>query len=192
MQGVIFSHPRDFTPVCTTELSEVQKFAPEFAKRNVKVLAVSCDNVASHNAWIPDIIAYSGCGSIDYPIIGDEKREFASLFGMLDPEFKDDLGMPLTVRSVFIINPDFKVALTITYPPPVGRNFVEVIRVIDGLQLVSKHSVATPVNWKAGEPTVILPNISSEDAVAKFPKGFKALELPSGKQYLRMTPDPRA
>jgi len=190
--GVLFSHPRDFTPVCTTELSEVQKFLPEFSKRNVKCLAVSCDDVASHNSWIPDICAYSGVTGIDYPIIGDEKRTFASLFGMLDPEFKDDLGMPLTVRSVFVINPQKKVALTITYPPPCGRNFHEIIRVIDALQLTATQSVATPVNWKAGDPTVILPNITSEEAKTKFPLGFKKLDLPSGKEYLRLTPDPRS
>jgi len=189
--GILFSHPRDFTPVCTTELSEVQKFLPEFTKRGAKVLAVSCDDVPSHNKWIPDICAYSGATSIDYPIIGDEKREFATLFGMLDPEFKDDLGMPLTVRSVFIINPANKVALTITYPPPIGRNFVEIIRVLDALQLSATASIATPVNWKAGEPTVILPSVSSEDAVTKFPLGFTKIDLPSGKEYLRLTPDPR-
>ena len=187
--GILFSHPRDFTPVCTTELSEVEKLLPEFTKRGVKALAVSCDDVASHNAWIPDICAYSGVTGISYPIIGDEKREVATLFGMLDKDFKDDLGMPLTVRSVFVINPKGEIALVITYPPPVGRNFLEILRVIDALQLVVTKSVATPVNWTSGKEVVILPSVNKADADTKF-SGYKTLELPSGKAYLRMTADP--
>ena len=138
-----------------------------------------------------DVEAYSGCGTVDYPIIGDSEREVAGAFYMLDPDEKDLVGMPVTCRSVFVIGPDLKVKLSITYPPATGRNFHEILRVIDSLQLSAYQKVATPVNWVAGEDTVILPGISDEEAKTKFPKGFKTVELPSGKGYLRMTPDPR-
>ena len=178
---IFFSHPKDFTPVCTTELGEVAKKAPEWAKRNTKVLALSVDSVEQHQKWIPDINETQGC-QVNYPILGGASvKEVAQLYGMIHPNASDTF----TVRSVFFIDPNKKVRAMITYPAPTGRSFDEILRVLDALQLTDKASVATPVNWQKGGDCIILPSISDEDAKKKFPKGFKTL-----KPYLRITPQP--
>jgi len=178
--GILFSHPKDFTPVCTTELGEVAKLKGEFDKRNVKVVGVSVDSVAEHNRWASDIEETQGA-ALNFPLLGDPDRKIASLYDMIHPNASDTL----TVRSVFVIGPDKKVKLTITYPASTGRNFDEILRVIDSLQLTSNHSVATPVNWKDGDDCIIVPSLSDEDAKKKFPKGFTTI-----KPYLRVTPQP--
>ncbi len=180
---VFFSHPKDFTPVCTTELGQVAKMKPEWAKRNAKVLAVSVDSVADHKKWTLDINETQGV-KVDYPILGGESaKEVAQTYGMIHPNASDTF----TVRTVFFIDPKKKVRAMITYPAPTGRNFEEVLRVLDALQLTDRASVATPVNWKKGGDCIILPSISDEDAKKKFPKGFKTL-----RPYLRITPQPEA
>jgi alkyl hydroperoxide reductase subunit AhpC len=178
--GILFSHPKDFTPVCTTELGEVARLKDEFAKRGTKVLGVSVDPVDSHHNWSQDIEDVTG-HKLNYPLIGDEKRTVADLYGMIHPNASDTL----TVRSVFVIGPDKKVKLTITYPASTGRNFEEILRVLDSLQLTANYSVATPVNWHEGEDVIIVPAVSDETAKEKFPKGFTAV-----KPYLRFTPQP--
>jgi len=178
--GILFSHPADFTPVCTTELGTVAALKNEFDKRNVKTIAVSVDGIASHNKWIPDINEVNGV-SMTYPIIADENRKVATLYDMIHPEASDKA----TVRSVFIIGPDKKVKLTLTYPASTGRNFDEILRVIDSLQLTANHSVATPANWKNGEDCIIVPSVKDEEIPEKFPKGHKVV-----KPYLRTTPQP--
>jgi len=178
--GILFSHPKDFTPVCTTELGEVARLKDEFAKRGAKVIGVSVDNVESHNNWSQDIEDVTG-NKLNYPLIGDENRKVADLYGMVHPNASDTL----TVRSVFVIGPDKKVKLMITYPASTGRNFEEILRVLDSLQLTANYSVATPVNWHEGEDVIIVPAVSDEDAKEKFPKGFRAV-----KPYLRYTPQP--
>jgi thioredoxin-dependent peroxiredoxin len=178
--GVLFSHPADFTPVCTTELGAVAKLRSEFDKRNVKVLALSVDPLESHAKWIGDINETQNT-VVNFPIIADPNYEVANLYDMVHPNASDKF----TVRSVFVIGPDKKVKLTITYPASTGRNFDEILRVIDSLQLTAKYSVATPANWKNGEDVVISTTIKDEDIAAKFPKGHKRI-----KPYLRMTPQP--
>ncbi len=178
--GVLFSHPKDFTPVCTTELGAVAKLKPEFDKRNTKVLAVSVDPVESHERWLGDIEDVTGA-RVNYPVIGDPDRTVSDLYGMIHPSASDTL----TVRSVFVIGPDKKVKLTITYPASTGRNFDEILRVIDSLQLTADYSVATPADWQEGEDVIIVPAVSDEDAKEKFPKGFE-----TKKPYLRVTPQP--
>jgi len=178
--GVLFSHPKDFTPVCTTELGRVAALKPEFDKRNVKVIGLSVDPLDSHKSWAGDIAETQG-EELNFPLIADPDRKVADLYDMIHPNANDTL----TVRSVFIIGPDKKVKLIITYPASTGRNFDEVLRVIDSLQLTAKHSVATPVDWKQGDDVIIVPAVSDEDAKQKFPKGWKAL-----KPYLRVTPQP--
>ncbi|MFC5271271.1 peroxiredoxin [Adhaeribacter terreus] len=178
--GVLFSHPADFTPVCTTELGAVAKLKSEFDKRNTKVIAVSVDNVESHKSWISDINETQNT-SMNFPIIGDEDKKVANLYGMIHPKANDTL----TVRSVFIIGPDKKIKLMLTYPASTGRNFQEILRVLDSLQLSAKYSVATPADWKDGEDVVISNAIKNEDIPAKFPKGHREI-----KPYLRMTPQP--
>ncbi len=178
--GVLFSHPKDFTPVCTTELGAVAKLADEFARRNTKVIAVSVDAVDSHNEWVPDINDTQGT-SVNFPIIADPDRKVAGLYGMIHPNASDTV----TVRSVFVIGPDKKVKLTITYPQSTGRNFQEILRVIDSLQLTSKYSVSTPADWQEGQDVIISPAIDNEAAKEKFPKGFREL-----RPYLRLTPQP--
>ena len=178
--GVLFSHPKDFTPVCTTELGAVAKLKPEFEKRNTKVLAVSVDPVDSHKEWVNDINDTQNT-TVNYPIIGDPDRKVADLYGMIHPNANDTL----TVRSVFVIGPDKKVKLTITYPASTGRNFQEILRTIDSLQLTANHSVATPADWKDGEDVIIAPAIDNATAKEKFPKGFKEI-----RPYLRLTPQP--
>ena len=177
--GILFSHPKDFTPVCTTELGAFAKAKGEFDKRNTKLIGVSVDSVESHHAWKADIAETQGA-ELNYPLIGDEDRKVASLYDMIHPNANDTL----TVRSVFIIGPDKKVKLQITYPASTGRNIDEVIRVLDSLQLTADFSVATPVNWKDGEDVIIAGTVSDEDAKVKFP-GYKTL-----KPYLRVTPQP--
>ncbi len=178
--GVLFSHPKDFTPVCTTELGMVSKLKPEFDKRNVKVLGLSVDPIDSHRNWAGDIEETQGT-ALNFPLIADSDRKVSDLYDMIHPNANDTL----TVRSVFVIGADKKVKLIITYPASTGRNFDEILRVIDSLQLTANYSVATPVNWKDGEDVIIAPAVSDEDAKAKFPKGWKAL-----KPYLRVTPQP--
>ena len=178
--GVLFSHPRDFTPVCTTELGAVAKLKGEFDKRNTKVIAVSVDPVESHHEWIKDIEETQGT-TINYPIIGDPDQTVADLYGMIHPNASDTQ----TVRSVFIVGPDKKVKLTITYPASTGRNFDEILRVIDSLQLTAKHKLATPADWKQGEDAIIVVAVSDDEAKELFPKGFE-----TKKPYLRYTPIP--
>lgn len=178
--GVLFSHPADFTPVCTTELGKTAALKGEFDKRNVKAIAVSVDPIDKHHSWTTDINETQNV-SVDFPLIADEDKTVANLYGMLHP----NASLTATVRSLFIIGPDKKVKLMITYPASTGRNFVEVLRVIDSLQLTAKHSVATPADWKQGEDVIIVPSISTEDAIKKFPKGVKVV-----KPYLRYTPQP--
>jgi alkyl hydroperoxide reductase subunit AhpC len=178
--GVLFSHPADYTPVCTTELGRTAQLKDEFAKRNVKVLAVSVDELDKHYGWIGDINETQRA-IVDFPIIADSDRTVAVLYDMIHPNVSETF----TVRSLFIIGPDKKVKLIITYPASTGRNFVEVLRVIDSLQLTAKHSVATPADWKYGEDVIVVPAVSTEDAEKKFPKGLKIV-----KPYLRYTPQP--
>lgn len=178
--GVLFSHPADFTPVCTTELGAVAKLRDEFAKRNVKVIALSVDGLESHKGWIGDIKETQGT-AVNFPIIADEDKKVAVLYDMIHPNANENF----TVRSVFVIGPDKKIKLIITYPASTGRNFDELLRVIDSLQLTANYSVATPANWKHGEDVVVAPAIKTEDIPAKFPKGHKVI-----KPYLRTTPQP--
>lgn len=178
--GVLFSHPADFTPVCTTELGEVAKLKGEFEKRNVKVIALSADPLDSHKKWIGDINETQKT-VVNYPLIADPEFKIANLYDMVHPAVTDKF----TVRSVFVIGPDKKVKLTITYPAATGRNFDEILRVIDSLQLTAGYSVATPVNWKHGEDVIITTAVKDEDIPAKFPKGHKRI-----KPYLRTTPQP--
>ena len=178
--GILFSHPADFTPVCTTELGTVAKLKPEFDRRNVKVIALSVDDVASHREWIKDINETQHT-TVNFPIIADPVFEVSKLYGFVHPNASDKF----TVRSVVIIGPDKKVKLLITYPASTGRNFEEILRVIDSLQLTAGYSVATPANWKQGEDVVVAPSIKTEDIPGRFPKGFKEI-----KPYLRTTPQP--
>ena len=178
--GILFSHPKDYTPVCTTELGRVANLKGEFEKRSVKVIAVSVDPLESHKGWINDINETQSC-TMNYPIIADPDRNVATMYGMIHPNALDNL----TVRSVFIIGPDKKVKLQLTYPASTGRNFDEILRVIDSLQLTANYQVATPADWKQGDDCVVVPAIKTEDIPAKFPKGFKEV-----KPYLRMTPQP--
>ncbi len=178
---VFFSHPADYTPVCTTELGKTAALKSEFDKRNVKVLALSVDQVDRHKGWSNDINE-TQCVTVNFPIIADEDKSIAKLYGMIHPNTSE----MVTVRSLFIIGPDKKVKLTITYPPSVGRNFVEVLRVIDALQLSSEFNIATPADWKLGEDVIIPPSVSTEDAKKKFAKGVKEI-----KPYLRYTPQPK-
>ena len=178
--GILFSHPADFTPVCTTELGAVAKLREEFDKRNVKVMALSVDGVESHKTWIGDINETQKT-EVNFPIVADPAFEVANLYDMVHPNASDKF----TVRSVFVIGPDKKVKLTIAYPASTGRNFDEIIRVIDSLQLTAGYSVATPANWKQGEDVIITAAVKDEDITAKFPKGYTRI-----KPYLRITPQP--
>jgi len=186
--AILFSHPADYTPVCTTELSMAQKLYPEFQKRGVKMIALSVDSAEHHNGWIEDIKNYTN-GSFNYPILCDPKRELGVKLGMIDPDEKDAAGMPVTARAVFIIGPDKKMKLSLLYPATTGRNFDEIIRVIDSLQLTATKKVATPVNWKDGGEAMVLPTIKDEDVAGIFPKGIRKDDVPSGKNYMRFTTD---
>uniref|UniRef100_A0A8C5KI51 Peroxiredoxin-6 n=1 Tax=Jaculus jaculus TaxID=51337 RepID=A0A8C5KI51_JACJA len=182
-----------FTPVCTTELGKATKLAPEFAKRNVKLIALSIDSVEGHLAWSKDINAYNGdepTEKLHFPIIDDKNRDLAIQLGMLDPAEKDEKGMPVTAHVVFIFGPDKKLKLSILYPATTGRNFDELLRVIISLQLTAEKRVATPADWKNGDSVMVLPTIPEEEAKRIFPKGVFTKELPSGKKYLRYTPQP--
>lgn len=177
---VLFSHPADYTPVCTTELGVVAKLKPEFEKRNAKVIALSVDDVDSHNGWVGDIEETQG-SKLNYPILADPDKKVSDLYDMIHP----NANAKLTVRTVFVIDPQKKLRLSLTYPPSTGRNFDEILRVIDSLQLTDNYSVATPADWKDGEDCVVVPSIPTEEAKQKFPKGLTEL-----KPYLRMTPQP--
>jgi alkyl hydroperoxide reductase subunit AhpC len=174
--GLFFSHPKDFTPVCTTELGEVARLRPEWDKRNLKPIGLSVDPVESHNKWDQDIAETQG-HAVDFPMIADPDGRVAQLYDMIHP----DTDPTITVRSVFVIDPNKKVRLSLTYPPSTGRNFAEIIRAIDSLQLTDSHSVSTPVNWNPGERVVISPKLSDEDARAKYPQGYETL-----RPYLRL------
>lgn len=178
--GILFSHPADYTPVCTTELGTVAQYTDEFNKRNVKVAALSVDGVASHHGWIKDINETQNT-TVNFPIIGDEDKKVANLYDMIHPNADNTL----TVRSVFLIGPDKKVKLTLTYPAATGRNFDELLRVVDSLQLTAYHKVATPANWKQGDDCVIVPSVTNEQIPELFPKGHTEV-----KPYLRLTPQP--
>ena len=178
--GILFSHPADFTPVCTTELGKTAELQEAFAKRNVKVIALSVDGVESHKIWINDINETQHV-HVGFPIIADEDKQVAGLYDMIHPNASETF----TVRSLFIIGPDKKIKLTLTYPASTGRNFVEVLRVIDSLQLTANYGVATPANWVDGEKVIVVPSIKTEDAITKFPKGVEVV-----KPYLRYTPQP--
>jgi Peroxiredoxin len=179
--GVLFSHPKDFTPVCTTELGEVARLKPEFDKRGVKVIGLSVDPLSDHEKWSGDIAETQG-HALNFPLIADPDRKVANLYGAIHPNASDTL----TVRSVYVIGPDKKLKLSITYPASTGRNFEEILRVIDSLQLTAQHSVATPVNWKDGDDVIIVPSLSDEDARKRFPAGWKTV-----KPYLRVVAQPR-
>ncbi len=178
--GVLFSHPKDFTPVCTTELGAFARAKAEFDKRDTKLIGLSVDDVSSHEAWAGDIEETQG-QALNFPLIGDEDRRVARLYDMIHPNADDTL----TVRSVFVIGPDKKVKLTLTYPASTGRNVDEVLRVLDSLQLTAGYKVATPVNWQDGEDVIVVTALSDEEATERFPKGFRTL-----KPYLRVTPQP--
>ncbi|MCU1289073.1 MAG: Peroxidase [Acidobacteria bacterium] len=178
--GVFFSHPRDFTPVCTTELGEAARLKPEFDKRGVKIIGLSVDPSDAHHKWAEDIEETQG-SKLNFPVIADHDKKVADLYDMIHPNASDTV----TVRSVFVIGPDKKVKLTLTYPASTGRNFDEILRVIDSLQLTAKHSVATPVNWTDGDDVIIVPSVTDEQAKEKFPEGWKTL-----KPYLRLVKQP--
>jgi thioredoxin-dependent peroxiredoxin len=178
--GMLFSHPADFTPVCTTELGKTALLKGEFEAKNVKVIAVSVDDLASHNKWVPDIEEVNNV-KMNFPIIADENRNVATLYDMIHPNASEKA----TVRSVFIIGPDKKVKLTLTYPASTGRNFLELLRVIDSLQLTSKYAVATPADWQNGDNVIVTPAVPNEALAEKFPKGVEFV-----KPYLRVTPQP--
>ncbi|XP_037050285.1 peroxiredoxin-6 [Bradysia coprophila] len=191
--GILFSHPADYTPVCTTELSRVAKLVPEFQSRNVKPIALSCDSVASHQGWISDIISYGNLPTdnpFPYPIIDDEKRELAHQFQMLDKDEIGKSGLPLTCRAVFIVDAKKKLRAKILYPATTGRNFDEILRVIDSMQLTDTNKVATPENWKKGDSCMVLPTVKDEDIPSLYPNGVEVIEVPSGKKYLRKTQCP--
>jgi alkyl hydroperoxide reductase subunit AhpC len=177
---VLFSHPADYTPVCTTELGEVAKLKPEFDKRNVKVIALSVDDNDSHKGWISDINETQQT-NVNYPLLADADKKVSDLYGMIHP----NANAKVTVRTVFVIDPQRKLRLSITYPPSTGRNFEEILRVIDSLQLTDNYGVATPVNWKDGDDVVVVPSIPTEEAKQKFPKGLTEV-----RPYLRLTPQP--
>jgi alkyl hydroperoxide reductase subunit AhpC len=179
---VLFSHPKDFTPVCTTELGYVARLKPEFARRNVKAIGLSVDGLDSHQRWSRDI-AETQRHAVNFPVIADPDREVARLYGMIHPRH-DEL---YTVRTVFVIDPQKKIRLTLTYPQTTGRNFDEILRVIDSLQLTDSHSVSTPVNWRTGDDVIIVPSVTDAEAQRRFPAGWRVLN-----PYLRLTPDPRS
>jgi len=182
--GILFSHPQDFTPVCTSELGRVAQLSGEFAKRNTKVLATSVDTVEHHHTWIADINEINSC-NVQFPILADTDRKVAVLYGMLDQTHLHKSGQPFTVRSVFIIDPSKIVRLIISYPAPTGRSFDELLRVLDSLQLAVTHKVATPADWQRGKDTVVLPTVPTEEAQKLFPKGITVV-----RPWLRTTPDP--
>jgi len=188
--AILFSHPADYTPVCTTELGRVVQLQPEFQKRGVKLIALSCDSVEDHCGWGKDVMCYAGQADkkLPFPIIADESRHLAVQLGMVDPDERTAKGLALTARCVFIIGPDKKLKLSLLYPATTGRNFNEILRVVDSLQLTAVQKVATPVDWNKGDKAMVVPSLSEEDAKKLFPK-LEKKEVPSGKSYLRFTPD---
>jgi alkyl hydroperoxide reductase subunit AhpC len=178
--GVLFSHPKDFTPVCTTELAEAARLKPEFDRRNVKIIGLSVDTLASHQGWSDDIVQTQG-QAVNFPLLADADRTVSTLYGMIHP----NSDPALTVRAVFVIAPDKKIRLILTYPPSTGRNFAEIVRVIDSLQLTDAHKVATPVNWQDGNDVIIVPSLSDDEAKQRFPEGWKTL-----RPYLRVVKQP--
>nr|XP_026691755.1 peroxiredoxin-6-like isoform X2 [Ciona intestinalis] len=189
--AVLFSHPADYTPVCSTELGAAALQHCEFQKRGVKMLEVSVDSVESHKGWVKDIQVLYSMSEKRFPFpLASVSRQLLSDLGMLDPDEVDSTGLPLTARCVFVIGPDKKLKLSILYPATTGRNFHEILRVIDSLQLTANSKVATPANWKKGEKCRVIPSLSDEEAVKLFPKGFEVTEVPSKKSYIRLTPDP--
>ncbi|XP_061895415.1 peroxiredoxin-6 [Entelurus aequoreus] len=187
--GMLFSHPKDFTPVCTTELACAANISDKFTKRGVKMIALSVDNVEDHRNWGKDVMAFNSqaASPLPFPIIADGTRELATQLGMLDPDEIDKDGIPLTARCVFVVGPDKRLKLSILYPATTGRNFDELLRVIDSLQLTAQKKVATPANWKPGDKVMVLPNVSDAEAAKLFPNGVTTKEVPSGKKYLRYT-----
>jgi alkyl hydroperoxide reductase subunit AhpC len=188
--AILFSHPKDFTPVCTTELGYMAGLAPEFKKRNVKIIGLSVDPVENHSKWAADIEETQG-HAVTYPMIGDAQLKVAKLYDMLPADAGDTsegrtAATNATVRTVFVVGPDKKIKLTLSYPMSTGRNFDEVLRAVDSMQLTASHKVATPVNWRSGEDVIILPSVSEEEAKAKYPGGWKA-----PKPYLRIVPQPK-
>ncbi|XP_077292482.1 peroxiredoxin-6-like [Arctopsyche grandis] len=190
--GILFSHPADFTPVCTTELARLVNLAPEFEKRNVKIIALSCDSVKNHELWQKDVKSYAGDKSpgFPFPIIDDSDRNLAVLLGMLDPDEVDSHGIPLTARAVFVIDPKKKYRLSILYPATIGRNFNEILRTIDAMQLTDTHKVATPADWEVGKECMILPVVTNLQLNKMFPRGTTSVAVPSGLPYMRKTPHP--
>ncbi|PQM43272.1 1-Cys peroxiredoxin [Prunus yedoensis var. nudiflora] len=186
--AIVFSHPGDFTPVCTTELGKMAEYAMQFQERGVKLVGLSCDDVQSHLEYIKDIEALSICGrKVEFPILADPTREIIEQLNMVDPDMKDSSGNPVPSRALHIVGPDKKVKLSFLYPATTGRNMDEVLRVLESMQMASKKKIATPANWKPGEPVVITPSVSQEEAKKMFPQGYKTMDLPSKKEYLRFT-----
>uniref|UniRef100_A0A182R343 1-Cys peroxiredoxin n=1 Tax=Anopheles funestus TaxID=62324 RepID=A0A182R343_ANOFN len=191
--AILFSHPADYTPVCTTELSAVAKLVPEFAKRNVKPIALSCDSVESHRGWIEDIKAYGQLATgeaFPFPIIDDSRRELAVKLNMLDKDEIGSAGLPLTCRAVFVIDRSKKLRLSILYPATTGRNFAEILRTIDSMQLTDKRKVATPADWMPGGTCMVQPSVPEDQLATLFPAGVNSVTLPSGKKYMRKTECP--
>nr|AAF12782.1 1-Cys peroxiredoxin [Fagopyrum esculentum] len=184
---ILFSHPGDFTPVCTTELGKMAKYEEEFTKRGVKLLGLSCDDIASHKEWIKDVEAFTPGSKVRYPIIADPKREVITKLNMVDPDEKDSSGSQLPSRALHIVGPDKKVKLSFLYPATTGRNMEEVVRVVESLQKAANDKVATPVDWQPGDEAVISPSVSDEEAKKMFPHGYRTVDLPSKKGYLRFT-----
>nr|WJR88235.1 thioredoxin peroxidase TPX6 [Agrotis ipsilon] len=192
--GILFSHPSDFTPVCTTELARVLALVPEFEKRNTKVVGLSCDSIESHYEWCKDIQCYAGCKEgekFPYPIIEDKNRDIAKKLCMVDKDEVDSKGIPLTARALFIIDPKKKFRLSFLYPATTGRNFDEILRVLDSLQLTDTAKVATPVDWVVGDECMVLPTVPEDQISKVFPQGTTVVSLPSGKNYLRKTKLPK-
>lgn len=191
--GVFLSHPSDFTPVCTTELSEAAKLNKAFNDKKCRLVGFSCNNLSSHKEWAKDIMSLGGLsGEVPFPIVCDHERHLAAELGIMDPEEKDSQGLPVTCRAVFFLNPQKKVKAIIYYPNNVGRSFKEILRALDALQLTEEFPVTTPVEWQTGGNCCILPDLSEQEIKNKFPKGHESRELPSGKGYLKITPDPRS
>ncbi|KAL2229640.1 1-Cys peroxiredoxin [Sesamum indicum] len=184
---IIFSHPGDFTPVCTTELGLMAAYADKFAERGVKLLGVSADDVQSHNEWIKDIEAYNKGHKVNYPIAADPTRHIIKQLNMVDPDEKDSSGQQTPSRALHIVGADKKIKLSFLYPASTGRNMDEVLRVVDSLHKASHHKIATPANWKPGDPVVISPTVSNQEAKQMFPQGYQTAHLPSGKDYMRFT-----
>ncbi|KAJ0978666.1 hypothetical protein J5N97_014140 [Dioscorea zingiberensis] len=185
--AIIFSHPGDFTPVCTTELGKIAEYAEEFNRRGIKLLGLSCDDLRSHKEWIKDIEAFTPGCRVTYPIIADPNREVIKQLNMVDPEEKDTNGNSVPSRALHIVGPDKRVKLSFLYPASTGRSMEEVLRVVESLKAAAKHKVATPVNWKPGDKVVISPSVSNEEARKLFPQGYQTADLPSKKDYLRFT-----